>query len=261
MSSIQCNLAGTPYRTRQDFRRQNPGRQPNFAGPNFTLLATMSLFTTGDGSHSFVSARYGAAYHSPVGAITESAHVFIDAGLRFQARRQREIDVLEAGFGSGLNAFMTWLEAERLDVQLRYLTVEAYPLALPEVLESNYPMVLGLPERSADFRQLHTTDWNTGHALSPHFHFEKRLAQLEEVVLPEAAFDLIYFDAFDPQVQPELWTAAIFTKLYSALRPGGILVTYCAQGQFRRTLKNVGFQVEKLKGTLGKWEMTRAGKI
>ncbi len=216
--------------------------------------------TTGDGSHTFISESYGVTYHSRFGAVTESTHVFINAGLLFKAAAQRNISVLEVGFGTGLNAFMTWIEAERHDLQVRYLTLEAYPLAPCEARDFNYPDALGVPERMKDLEKLHDAPWDTEIVLSDHFHLEKRLGRLEEITFPEAAFDLIYFDAFDPKTQPELWTEAIFAKLYSALRPAGVLVTYCAQGQFRRNLRSAGFSVKRLQGALGKFEMTRAVK-
>lgn len=220
----------------------------------------MALLTTDDGSHTLFSERYGVSYHSRYGAVTESAHVFIDAGLRYKAAVQREIAVLEVGFGTGLNAFMTWLEAGRRNLSVRYTGLEAYPVTAEEARQFNYPDLLNAPERATDFWQLHDADWDTPHALSEHFQFEKRLGRLETVALPEAAFDLVYFDAFAPQAQPELWTEDVFARLYRALRPEGALVTYCAQGEFKRTLKKAGFTVERLQGPPGKREMTRALK-
>ena len=220
----------------------------------------MALLTTSDGSHTLFSERYGVSYHSRYGAVTESAHVFINAGLRYKAAVQREIAVLEVGLGTGLNAFMTWLEAERRNLSVRYTGLEAYPISEEEARQFNYPDLLNAPERAAEFWQLHAAAWGAPIVLSEHFQLEKRLERLETAALPEAAFDVVYFDAFAPQAQPELWTEDVFTRLYRALRPEGALVTYCAQGEFKRTLKKAGFAVERLQGPPGKREMTRGVK-
>ncbi|MCK6691336.1 MAG: tRNA (5-methylaminomethyl-2-thiouridine)(34)-methyltransferase MnmD [Thermoanaerobaculia bacterium] len=217
----------------------------------------MALITTDDGSHSLYSERYGVTYHSKYGAVTESGHVFIDAGLRYKAVVQREISLLEIGLGTALNAFMTWLEAEKRNLRVRYTAVEAYPLALKEAAVFNFAAQLRAPERHADFLRLHRCAWEKPHCLSNAFTFTKHRVRLEDFSPGDATFDLIYFDAFAPQAQPELWTEAIFARLYAALNPEGVLVTYCAKGDVKRTLKKVGFEVERLQGPPGKREMTR----
>lgn len=219
----------------------------------------MPLITTQDGSNSVFSEQYGVTYHSRFGAVTESAHVFITAGLRYKAAVQREISILETGFGTGLNAFMTWLEAERRNLKVRYLGLETYPIPETYTTALDYPAALGCPERTSDFLSLHHCPWGTPHLLSEHFTFEKRQTPIEAFE-QHGAFDLIYFDAFAPQAQPELWTEAVFARMYAALKPEGVLVTYCAQGHFKRTLKKVGFTVERLQGPPGKREMTRASR-
>ena len=219
----------------------------------------MSLIVTGDGSHSIYSERFGVTYHSRYGAITESAHVFIDAGLRYKAVVQPDLAVLEVGLGTGLNAFMTWLEAERRNLYIYYTAIEAYPLSLKEAAGFNYAELLRVPERKADFLRLHRCAWAKPALLSPHFTFEKYKTRLEDFTATEA-YDVIYFDAFAPQAQPELWTSAILANMYAALRPEGVLVTYCAKGDFKRRLREVGFEVERLAGPPGKREMTRGGK-
>ena len=217
----------------------------------------MALIVTADGSHSLFAEQYGVTYHSKYGAVTESAHVFIDAGLRYKAAVQPELAVLEVGFGTGLNAFMTWLEAERRNLRVRYTGIEAYPIDLKAAATLNYAEQLKAAERQRDFLRLHRCAWERETALSESFSLTKRRIRLETFESP-AAFDLIYFDAFAPQAQPELWTEAIFARLYAALRPEGALVTYCAKGEVKRTLKKVGFDVERLPGPPGKREMTRA---
>jgi tRNA U34 5-methylaminomethyl-2-thiouridine-forming methyltransferase MnmC len=218
------------------------------------------LITTDDGSHSIYSEQYGVSYHSKYGAITESAHVFIAMGLRLKAAVQRRIDVLEAGVGTGLNAFMTWLEADRRALQVGYTALEAFPITAAEAAALNYPALLDAPDQTEDFQRLHTCSWKERHVLSENFTFEKRLLPIQEFEVAEPAYDIVYFDAFAPQAQPELWTEAVFARLYGALRPDGVLVTYCAQGEFKRRLKRVGFSVERLQGPPGKREMTRGWK-
>ena len=219
----------------------------------------MALILTNDGSHSVYSETYGVTYHSTHGAVTESAHVFIAAGLRYKAVVQREIAILETGFGTGLNAFMSWLEAERRNLHVRYVGLEIAPVAQEEAEALNYAELLGVPERAGDFQALHQCAWGADHVFSEQFYFRKEQVSIE-VYEAREAFDVIYFDAFAPQAQPELWTAEVFARMYGALRPEGVLVTYCAQGAFKRTLKQVGFQVERLQGPPGKREMTRATK-
>jgi tRNA U34 5-methylaminomethyl-2-thiouridine-forming methyltransferase MnmC len=220
----------------------------------------MAIILTDDGSHSVLSETYGVTYHSTHGAVTESAHVFIAAGLQHKALVQRKINILETGFGTGLNAFMSWLEAERANLEVQYTGLEIMPVSAEESAQMNYAGLLGVPERAADFQALHQCEWGEAHAFSESFHFRKEQISIETFEA-DHEFDVIYFDAFAPQAQPELWTADVFGRMYRALRPGGVLVTYCAQGAFKRTLKQAGFQVERLPGPPGKREMTRATKM
>lgn len=216
------------------------------------------IISTQDGSHTCVSDAFGVTYHSKFGALTESEHVFIQAGLRHQARLGA-ISVLEAGFGTGLNAFMTWLEADKRGLSVQYLGLEIAPLPVETAMSLNYPGELQVPHRAADFIRLHTLPWDVPVTLSEHFTFEKRRCRIQDFV-SGPAYDVVYFDAFAPQIQPELWTPDVMSHMFAALRPQGILVTYCAQGAFRRSLRAAGFKVERLPGTVGKWEMTRATK-
>ncbi len=219
----------------------------------------MALIITQDGSHSVFSEQYGVTYHSRYGAVTESLHVFIQAGLRCKAAVQPRLAVLEVGLGTGLNAFLTWMEAERRNLTVRYTALESAPLSLAEAQAFNYPEHLGLPERRPDFCRLHDCAWERAVRLSAHFWLRKKRMPVQ-AYRPVQAFDLIYFDAFAPGAQPEMWTEAVLRAMYRALRPEGILVTYCAKGQVKRTLRAVGFEVESLPGPPGKREMTRAWK-
>ncbi|MFM7154474.1 MAG: tRNA (5-methylaminomethyl-2-thiouridine)(34)-methyltransferase MnmD [Bacteroidota bacterium] len=221
---------------------------------------SISLFSTADGSHSVHSGQFGVTYHSAHGAVTESAHVFIDHGLGFVKSENKPVAVLETGFGTGLNAFMTLLEAEKPGLSVYYCTLEIYPLDPVTATALNYPDVLGVPAYNEVFCQLHTCEWNRALSVTPTFLFEKREESITSFVR-EGTFDVIYFDAFDPQAQPELWTEEVMNRMYRSLRTGGVLVTYCAQGQFRRNLRSAGFSTERLPGPPGKREMTRAIKI
>jgi tRNA U34 5-methylaminomethyl-2-thiouridine-forming methyltransferase MnmC len=220
----------------------------------------MAILRTADGSNTLFSEQYGVTYHSRHGAVTESAHVFINAGLRYKAAVQPAISILETGLGSGLNAFMTLLEAERRNLTVRYTALELFPLLAAAAAELDYAATLQAAERQSDFLTLHTTEWDQPLQLGDHFCFEKKQAPIESFCQPDA-FDLIYYDAFAPQAQPELWSAEVMSRMFVSLKTEGALVTYCAQGEFKRNLKKAGFWVEALQGPPGKREMTRAIKL
>jgi tRNA U34 5-methylaminomethyl-2-thiouridine-forming methyltransferase MnmC len=224
------------------------------------IIKRMYLIETDDGSHSIHSEKYGVTYHSTHGAIAESQHIFINAGLRFKAALQKDIAILETGLGTGLNAFMTLLEADKRNLIVNYVGLEIFPLEIEQFKLLNYPIKLNVIDRCDDFLNLHTCEWEKATQISDNFIFEKRKTPIEFVAF-ENVFDIVYFDAFAPQEQPELWGENVIGRMYKALKADGILVTYCAQGEFKRTLKKVGFQVERLHGPPGKREITRATKI
>ncbi|MEM6726158.1 MAG: tRNA (5-methylaminomethyl-2-thiouridine)(34)-methyltransferase MnmD [Bacteroidota bacterium] len=227
-----------------------------------------ALFLTGDGSHSISSGKFGVSYHSRHGAIQETQHVFIDAGLRFKAVQSDSISILEIGFGTGLNALMTYLEAAKRNLSIHYHTIEAYPIDPDfldqfnyiELLAGEHPVSLDAPIASFAFRQMHALAWNEMHVLDPPFYFHKMLGLFEEVSFP-SGIELVYFDAFAPNAQAEFWEVPFLQKVYDCMAPEGALVTYCAKGSFKRNLKAVGFTVERLPGPPGKREMTRALKL
>ena len=221
-------------------------------------FANTNFFDSEDGSHSLFSQKYGYTYHSKFGAVQESQHIFIDAALRFKAVLKAKISVLDIGFGTGLNAYLTYLEALKRNLSIEYVAIEAYPVAIENAILLNYPDFL--QSDAVIFKQLHTSNWNEKQRLHKQFLFEKKLQYIENVE-EKNRFDIIYFDAFAPDVQPELWEEDTLQKMYNALKKDGILVTYCAKGQVRRNLKAVGFSIEKIPGPKGKREITRAVKV
>ncbi len=217
------------------------------------------IIETQDGSHSIYSPFFGVSYHSKYGAIQESQHVFIEAGLLEASLGRKEIHVLEIGFGSGLNALMTQIEANRRHLTIDYTTVEKFPVPVDEAVQLNYPESLQAITYRPDFERMHQMEWGIKEAFNSNFRFTK-LQQSFESLQFDAQFDLIYFDAFAPSAQPELWESEVLGIMYNALRSDGILVTYCAKGAVKRSLKSLGFIVEALPGPPGKREMTRAKK-
>lgn len=210
---------------------------------------------TADGSFTLRSDALGEQYGSLHGAAQESRHVFIHAGMRHTTADP--LHVLEVGLGTGLNALLTWIEAERTGRTMRYRALEPFPVA-PEGLRAlDHPAMIGVPERAEGYWRMMEAKDGQRISLSDRFVFD-RSAQRAQELHADAAYDLIYFDAFAPAVQPELWTAAVFMRMFNALRPGAALVTYCAKGEVRRTLGACGFRIERLPGPPGKKEMLRA---
>ena len=215
------------------------------------------IITTSDGSTTIHLPDWDENYHSKHGAIQEAKHVFIENGLSLF--KDKSIAILEIGFGTGLNAFITFLESKKLNITVDYVGVEAYPVSTAEILSMNYVNELNAMTENQVFEQMHTSNWEEKTILSETFCLTKRkqfFAEIEDV----AQFDLIYFDAFGYRVQPELWSTEIFQKMFNALKPNGILVTYAARGVVKRSMIEVGFTVEKLPGPPGKREMFRGTK-
>jgi tRNA U34 5-methylaminomethyl-2-thiouridine-forming methyltransferase MnmC len=217
------------------------------------------IIITGDGSTSIQLEDWNEQYHSKHGAIQEAEHVFIQSGLYYFSNT--EINILEIGFGTGLNCLLTLLRAPEKKLKISYYGVEAYPVIADELLKMNYPEQLGSGNKKiADlFNEIHKGHWEEPFFLSPNFKLIKKKEFFDELE-DESKFNLIYFDAFGPRVQPELWTETIFKKMYAALKTGGILVTYSAKGSVRRAMQEVGFEVSRLPGPPGKREMLRAIK-
>jgi tRNA U34 5-methylaminomethyl-2-thiouridine-forming methyltransferase MnmC len=215
------------------------------------------IIQTLDGSTTIHIAEWDECYHSKHGAIQEAQHVFIKNGLSLFP--DRNVYILEIGFGTGLNAFITFLESKKKKQSIDYVGVEAYPISAEEILSMNYVEELNALEQSSIFDTMHQSNWQEKIILDYDFTLTKRKQFFEEIN-DENKFDLIYFDAFGYRVQPELWSTAIFEKMYKALKPNGVLVTYAARGVVKRSMIEVGFTVEKLAGPPGKREMFRATK-
>lgn len=224
------------------------------------------IIITSDGSHSIYIPEMNEHYHSIHGAIQESKHVFIEAGLKYVTQTSRELNILEIGFGTGLNALLTFLESQNSNLKINYTSIEAFPLSIEIIAELNYASQLDQhnnfenPDPQSAFNKMHNAEWEKEIFITERFKFKKIRNTLQETILKTEEFDLIYFDAFGPPVQPEMWTEEVFSKIASSAKPGGILVTYCAKGEVKRTLKKCGFIIENLPGPPGKREMVRAMK-
>lgn len=216
------------------------------------------IIQTLDGSTTIHLKEWDECYHSKHGAIQEAQHVFIKNGLALF--ENKSVSILEIGFGTGLNSFITFLESKKLQQSIDYVGVEAYPVSADEVLSMNYVAELNAETESEIFKKMHESNWDEQVKLSENFVLTKR-KQFFDAIDDIEKFDLIYFDAFGYRVQPELWSTTIFQKMYNALKPQGKLVTYAARGVVKRSMIEVGFTVEKLAGPPGKREMFRASKL
>lgn len=215
------------------------------------------LQLTADGSHTLFIPEMDEHYHSVNGAVQESRHVFIESGLHHLGRKT--VTVLEIGFGTGLNAFLTLLDSATTHSVVQYYSFELYPLNTEVIEALNYGEMI-CAERKDAFSALHTAAWNQPVKITEHFTLYKIEGDSNREKLPEG-IDLVYFDAFAPDKQPEMWNQEIFNKLFASMNPGGILTTYCAKGVVRRMMKEAGYTVERIPGPPGKREMLRATKL
>ncbi|UPS90507.1 tRNA (5-methylaminomethyl-2-thiouridine)(34)-methyltransferase MnmD [Bizionia sp. M204] len=219
------------------------------------------IITTADGSKTIQIDDWNEQYHSIHGAIQEANHVFIKTGFEavISGLQLNSLSILEIGFGTGLNAIITLLKAEKEQVHVDYVGIEAYPVLTSEISQLNYAELLKDDSAEAQFKAIHTISWEIKASLSKFFQLTKQEKKFQDITNINQ-FHLIYFDAFGARVQPELWTEPIFEKMYNALKPKGVLVTYSAKGSVRRAMQAVGFVVERLPGPPGKREMLRATK-
>jgi len=214
-----------------------------------------------DGSHTLSVPEMNETYHSIHGALTESRHVFIAMGLEKILKEKQDINVFEVGFGTGLNAMTTleWLTINT-SKSITYHSIEAYPVSKEIVEQLNYSSLFDFKNSSFFYNKMHELAWNKEHRISPQFAFKKIHEKLADYALQHNFYDCIYFDAFAPNKQGEMWEVDILQKCYDSLATGGRFVTYCAKGQLKRDLKTIGFTIEMVAGPPGKREMTTAIK-
>jgi tRNA U34 5-methylaminomethyl-2-thiouridine-forming methyltransferase MnmC len=219
----------------------------------------LRIITTSDGSHSLLNTELNETYHSIHGACQESLHVFIQRGLQYFAEvnsSKKEINILEVGFGTGLNALLTLDSALSQNFHIRYCALETNPLEEAIWAQLNFA---SSAESRKNFTALHKACWGIEESIQANFSLLKVMETLQDVKLPHT-FDLVYFDAFAPNKQPEMWELPVLRKIVDHLKTDGVFVTYCAKGQLKRDLKNLGLLVQTLAGPPGKKEMTRALK-
>jgi tRNA U34 5-methylaminomethyl-2-thiouridine-forming methyltransferase MnmC len=220
----------------------------------FSVMDDIKLILSDDGSHTLFVPSLNENYHSTHGAISESMHVYIQTGLK-QIEKQ-SINILEVGFGTGLNALLTIVNAP--DKTINYTGVEKFPLPQATLRQLNYGKTLG-QDAEYLFEKMQNGEWDVPITVTPNFSLTKIAGDFRQTVLTKE-IDLVYFDAFGPDKQIDLWNSDVFAKIYSAMLPGGLLVTYCAKGAVRRSLQHVGFVTERLPGPPRKREMLRATK-
>lgn len=224
-------------------------------------IVNRKIILTKDGSSSIFLEEINEHYHSYFGALQESLHIFIEAGLCSNLLScLEEISILEVGFGTGLNALLTYFKATELHKKIKYETVELYPLTSQEIEQLNYPSLLPYSNAKEIFTTLHNCKWDEKQMITENFSLHKRHTSALNADYPSKNFDLIYFDAFSPEVQPELWGKELFESIYKSMKEESILLTYCTKGSVKKTLKEIGFLIEKLPGPAGKREILRGRK-
>ena len=228
------------------------------------MINDLQIVQTLDGSHTIFHPGVNQHYHSHFGALGESMHIFIHSGLKTIVNAETDspvgqtIRILEVGFGTGLNAFLTLAQCKESGVKVNYDAIEPHPL--PENCWSalNYPHRSGNPDLESAFRLIHKSPWEEPVNINPGFTLRKICIRLEDFIPATNEYHLVYFDAFDPVAQPDLWTEDIFRKIAAAQVAGGILVTYSVKGTVVRALKKVGYITQKLQGPPGKRHILRA---
>jgi tRNA U34 5-methylaminomethyl-2-thiouridine-forming methyltransferase MnmC len=222
-------------------------------------MSNLQIITTSDGSHSLLNTTLNETYHSVHGALQESLHVFIKMGLKFFIDQYpaKEIRILEVGFGTGLNALLTLQVSTNNLININYTSIETFPLDEEIWRKLNYAQS---PVEQGNFQKLHSANWNEGTAINSNFKILKLHTTLQQLNAAAGSYDLIYFDAFAPNKQPEMWELPVLEKIVSLMSTSSVFVTYCAKGQLKRDLKSLGLSVETLEGPPGKKEMVRAIK-
>ena len=219
---------------------------------------TLKIITTSDGSHSILNESLNETYHSVHGAIQESRHVFIKNGLEALSNKSTDpVSILEVGFGTGLNALLSFRYAREYQIKINYFAIDPFPLSFEIWSQLNHAHSLHMMDQ---YKKLHASSWDEEHQLDPYFTFCKRLSTLQAADIKVASTNLIYFDAFAPSKQPEMWDYQLLEKISQSLKPNGLFVTYCAKGELKRNLTQIGLEVETLPGPPGKKEMVRAAR-
>jgi tRNA U34 5-methylaminomethyl-2-thiouridine-forming methyltransferase MnmC len=220
----------------------------------------IEIITTADGSHSLLNTTLNETYHSVHGALQESIHVFIKNGFDFVCNGSpvQPVRILEVGFGTGLNTLLAAESASAWKRSVHYTTLEAFPVEETIWSKLNYGQTT---QQKEYFRKIHEAPWSVDTVLSDFFTLHKVKTTLQQAAIPNDCFDIIFYDAFAPNKQPEMWEFPVLEKVVATMKPGGVFVTYCARGQLKRDLKNLKMSVETLPGPPGKKEMVRALKI
>lgn len=222
----------------------------------------IKIITTEDGSHSLYNAALNETYHSFHGAVQESKHVFLKSGLDYLLEKgYTQINVFEVGLGTGLNALLSAQWSQKNEIYISYESIEAFPISKEQASELNYTSLIQGDNIQKWFEIFHEITWNEELKITNFFSFKKIHDSLKEYPLTLDKYDVIFFDAFAPNKQPEMWELDILTKIYQSMRLGGAFVTYCAQGQLKRNLKSIGLEVETLSGPPGKKEMVRGIRL
>ena len=222
------------------------------------LSKNRRIITTNDGSHTLLVPELNEQYHSIHGAIKEAEHVFLKMGLDEFVRSNRvSVNVFEVGFGTGLNALLSAQWATSKQKKLAYTSIEKFPVSKKEFQQLNYGNIV---HGSEIYTKITDAKWNDFTTISNAFKLRKLKLDLRKDTLPNG-FDVVFFDAFAPNKQPELWDTLVFEKIYKIMRKNGLMVTYCCQGQAKRNMISAGFEVEKVPGPPGKREMLRARKL
>ena len=217
-----------------------------------------NLFFTEDGSHSIALIDQNESFHSKYGAVAESNYIYINTGLNYKTEKIKNVNILEVGFGTGLNALLTYKTSFFDGLNIYYHAVEPFPLESEVYCLLNYPEIV--KESREVFLTLHQCVENKEINIANNFIFLKTFEKIQEISLKDNFYDLVYFDAFNPDLEPDLWSESVFEKIFKAMRTEGVLVTYSTKGIVRRAMKSAGFIVEKLPGPKGKREICRAIK-